>query len=335
MSYRIILLTMILVTSHFIIVCMTRSCNVQKQSLSSADSKDILLQQKKAPVDINQQIVDERQIWQGDAAGFKILWTTADLYVQNNSSIKKIWRPLVQQGFDDFIASLKEGEIPGKKMPSNSCEYKREFQVLSIVGSLVSFVDDYSLICERAASPSLDTRFTTIDINKPEDVLYQNGPDATGRDVDLVNPGKIVKLSDYFEEHELLTALLNDPIIKKAISGLDRPVLPRTLSDLPALFAKDDYGLGEIGYELRPDYLTRFAFHHIEGSKVAVRIGLPPHFGFNKAMHLQLGILLEMRPTLRKSLELAEIRKEGFMMKDLPKIANKQMTKFSFRKDIR
>jgi hypothetical protein len=116
---------------------------------------------------------------------------------------------------------------------------------------------------------------------------------------------------------------------------LNRPALPRTLSDLPALFAKDAYGLGEIGYELRPDYLTRVAFQHIEGSKIAVRIGLPPHFGFNKAMHLQLGILLEMPSAMRKSFELAETRKEGFMVKDLLKIANKQMTDFRFRKDFR
>jgi hypothetical protein len=342
MSHRILLLAKIII-GLLIIAYVVKSGNVLEQGTIHTDSWKPPLQQIKEKLDIQQPVVGT-PIWQGNSAGYKIVWTMSDLYIRDDNSINGIWRPLVQSGFNSFVANMKEGfetkegESTKDKPQSLNCEYNRSFQVLSVVGSLVSFVDYYSLICGHAsgsAPPSLDTRFTTIDLGKQGDVLYNLAGDTSDRDIDLVKPGKIVKLSDYFKEQELLNALLNDRIIKKALSDLERPSFPRTLSELRELFADRDYELGDTGYELRPDFLTRFVFHHIDGSKVAVRIGLPPNNGAKKAFHLQLGVLLEIPPALRKSFELAETRKEGFMMKDIAVIADKQMTEFSFKKDFR
>jgi hypothetical protein len=117
--------------------------------------------------------------------------------------------------------------------------------------------------------------------------------------IDLAKPGKVTKLTDYFAEQDVLQALLADHVIQKALAGLSRQTAPRTLAELPELFAANDYALGDLDFELRPDFLTRFVFHHIEGDKIAVRLGLPPHSGANRSAHQQLGLLLTIPATLK------------------------------------
>ena len=149
--------------------------------------------------------------------------------------------------------------------------------------------------------------------------------------VDLAKPGKIVKLTDYFAEQDVLQALLADRVVQKAIAGLNRPTLPRTLAELPELFAPNDYALGDLDSELRPDFLTRFAFHDVEGNKIAVRLGLPPHSGPSRTEHQQLGLLLPIPESLRQDSALAASRRQGFLMLDAARISTGRATTFSFR----
>ena len=289
-----------------------------------------------SPVRLNEMLpkpqrqnVSGETIWHGQSGSLHIWWTTVDLYAERAGKVEGIWTPLAEKGFADFVAAEKAAEQPGEKIQAVRFEYGRRFEVLSVVGSLISFADHYSIFYGYAA-PGLDTRFTTIDLAKQGNITYAYGDKTSVMDADLTISGKIVKLTDYFTEQDILRALLADPVVKKAIASLDSLPSPRTLAELPELFAKNGYELGDSRYELRPDFLTRFAFHHLEGNKVAVRIGLPPHYGFNKAQHQQLGLLLEIPPALRTSLTLASTRQEGFMMKDSAMISNRQTTKFSF-----
>src|SRR5260370_25698953 len=153
-----------------------------------------------------------------------------------------------------------------------NCECDRDFQVLSVVGPLISFVDYQADFC-GGAHPGADTRFTTIDITMPGQVSYTRREDTSPMDVELKESGKIIKLTDYFSQGDILKSMRADPVIKKALATLDSHPSPHSLLELPKLFSGNDYELGESGYELRPHFLTRFALHHLEGDKVAVRLG--------------------------------------------------------------
>ena len=80
---------------------------------------------------------------------------------------------------------------------------------------------------------------------------------------------------------------------------------------------------------LRPDFLTRFAFHHLEGDLVAVRLNLPSiAFAYRSQ---QIGLLLPIPSELRQPFALAAIGHEGFFMKEAPRGIRNKLTKFSFK----
>ena len=148
--------------------------------------------------------------------------------------------------------------------------------------------------------------------------------------IDLGNPpSKVSKLTDYFPEEEILQALLKDRLIQDGLDSLAHPLKPRMLKELPKLFAAQGYVLGSSGFELRPDFLTRFAFHNVEGNQVAVWISVS---GGSTANQSQLGLVkitLNIPPGLRERLLMAQSRKEGFLMKDAEEIAHGKVTSFS------
>jgi hypothetical protein len=263
-------------------------------------------------------------IWEGQSGGISIRWATVDLFAKSDAKTERIWGPLVRKGFEDFTAVAVNGD-PAKR-PKVSCSYGRQFRILSIVGPLVSFEDQYSDDC-GGAHPSADTRFTSVDLSKPDSLQYARQEDTPMMNVDLAKPGKIVKLTDYFAEQDVLRALLGDRVVQKALAGLRRSTPPRTLAELPELFAADDYALGDLDFELRPDFLTRFAFHHLEGDKVAVRLGLPPHSGASRTEHQQLGLLLPMK----QDFAYAASRRHGFLMLDAAQTSGGRATTFSLR----
>jgi hypothetical protein len=72
--------------------------------------------------------------------------------------------------------------------------------------------------------------------------------------------------------------------------------------------------------ELGWNMLDSFAFHHIEGEKVAVRIGLSNVCSAANGMFTQLGLLMPIPQKLKTLLQEAASRKT--LMKDLlPKIS--------------
>lgn len=272
------------------------------------------------------QKIDGEIIWSGTSGGINLWWTTTDLYFGSSSGIQRIWEPMAEKWVEESVA-IEENDPYDPTPAIRNCGYDRHFKVLSVVGSLVSFEDSYLITCERAAHPDIDTRFTTIDLAKSGHLSYS----SDSMDVDLANLGKIIKLTDYFAEEDILRALLADRVVQKALVTVNAPAPPRTLERLVRLIKKDDYSLGD--YYLPPDFLTRFTFHHIEGNRVAIRLGLPPNSVANHAMHLQLGLLLPIPDRLRAQLTLASKRQEGFLMKDAEKIAGEQETVFGFRTD--
>ncbi len=216
-------------------------------------------------------------------------------------------------------AAKRNGEPP---LEANPCTVERDITLLSVVGSILTFEDHFFASCEQEAHPAGNTRYTAIDLTKPGRTLYS----PIDYDVDTTKPGKVVQLIDLFDDWEVSRALTADAVIGEFLKNrLGDP--PRKLSELPSILG---YGT-EIGCSnVSGDLLTRFAFHHVEGKRVAVRLGLSG-CGTCRECLTQIGILLPIPGSLSKPLALAEARKEGFLLKDMKKILRGRGTKFVFR----
>jgi len=271
------------------------------------------------------QSVTGRTIWSGINGGLDIRWTTDDLFVQSGNGYERIWAPLAKKGFEEFAADVARTNS-AEGGTANNCDYKRDFQILSIVGTLISFQDEEYSDC-GGLHPSTYRRFTAVDVSRPGEILYGQREEAM--DADLKRSSKIVKLTDYFNEQHIVNALSADRVIQQALTeaGVSGP--PPSLAALPELFAKNNYILSGTELELRPDFLTRFAFHHIEDGKVAVRINLPSLSAAYRAQ--QIGLLLPIPPSLQQPFDMAVTGRGGFLLREMPRTARNQFTRFGFK----
>lgn len=264
-----------------------------------------------------------KTIWKGFSGGIEIEWTTEDLFAKSGQKVEQIFSSLAKRGYDEFLDDIST--VDKTKGRSTNCDYRRDFELLSVVGTLVSFRDNEYVDC-GGAHPTTEMRFTTIDLARSGEVVYGQGDNAM--DVDLQKPGKAVKLTDYFADSDVLTTLLADRVIKRALANAPVSSPPRTLASLPEIFAKSDYVLNKTEVSLRPDFLTRFAFHHIEGDMVAVRLNLPSiAFAYRSQ---QIGLMLPIPSELRQPFALAAIGQGGFFMRDAPASIRNKMTRISF-----
>jgi hypothetical protein len=275
-------------------------------------------------------------IWDGQSNGFHITWTTSDISASSAKDGRLVFSA-AQFAREDFQASEAEtrkdtarinrelkrnGEPPLK---ANPCTVEREIILLSAVGSILTFQDHFYASCEREAHPAGNVRYTAIDLAKPGRTLY-----SIDYFVDTTKPSKVVQLTDLFPDGEILRALTADALITKAFKDRgDYP--PRKLSALLPPILQPIIGDTDNGcHEISGDLLTRFAFHHIERNKVAVRLGLSG-CGVCRECLTEIGILLPIPDSLSEPLALSEAGKEGFLLKDMRKISQGRHTRFVFR----
>jgi hypothetical protein len=246
-------------------------------------------------------------IWSGTSAGYTIQWTASDLVARSASGTAVIFsaRQMARQDFANI-----------EKDSDGHCDYERSFTLLSVVGPLMSYEDDYFLSCERTAHPDGQSRFIAINLSKPA---------GSRRTAETPLPGNVAKLTDYFPENEILKGLLADAVIQKALAGKR----PRTLGELLKLIGDEFPTVAEdekLCFTLEPDLLTRFAFHHVEGDFVAVRLGLSGA-GVCRDNLTQIGLLLPIPASLKAALAKAEAGGEGFLLSR--KIGAGRQTKFT------
>jgi hypothetical protein len=238
-------------------------------------------------------------IWSGNSAGFAIQWTTDDLAARPAAASAPSFS-LRQLARKDFADIEKDSQDDGH------CEYSRSFKLLSVVGSIVSYEDDYFLSCENTAHPSGRARFVAVDLSK------STAPRRTPPDASYL-PAQVASLTDYFASGEILKALMADALVRKALQG---QAAPRTLNDLLAYLKENFPSVADDEkqcFELDPDLLTRFSFHHIEGNRIAVRLGLSgPEVCRDNLT--QIGLLLPIPPSLKDALAKADSGSEGFLM---------------------
>jgi hypothetical protein len=249
----------------------------------------------------------DKDIWVDQSGGFTIRWSTSDIIVHPLDNVQEVRfsaKDLAQKDLQDTLNMARE---PSDK-ENRLALYERDFTLLSVVGSIVSFQDHSFISFKHEAHPAGETRFTAID---------------------LARSGERVQLTEFFSEPVILQALLADPLIQEALRHAENADPPKTLSELIARTSPGVFGFKEFCYAISDDLLTRFAFHHIEGNKVAVRIGLSGAGPCREAL-TQLGLLLPIPDALQSALALAESGKEGFLMKDQKKMAHNQKATFKF-----
>lgn len=254
-------------------------------------------------------------IWTGKSGGFAIRWTDSDIQVHPLKSPNRVVfsaRSLAQQEFARIKASEKKYGLKERY-----CEIVASYGIFSVVGSILSLFEGGDVYCEETAHPSHTSRYIAIDLKKPGGFTK-----------------KRVKLTDYFPEEAIYQALLADPRVRKALARREPrlPQSPRSLGELYASFKDMPLDDGESSYELPKDFLTRFAFHHLEGDKVAVRLALPFLGQVNAGLNLELDLLLPVPESLKESLALAASGKEGFLMQDQERLSGGRYTIMRFTK---
>lgn len=174
---------------------------------------------------------------------------------------------------------------------ADGCSLEASIRVLSVVGALVSVHESESGYCEGAAHPYAVQTFRALDMRRQ---------------------AERAKLTDWFPKAEVYKALMGDRIVQKALGGQK----PKTLDAL--LKALDGYQSDDCAYGFSDDLLTRFAFHHLKGKQVAVRLGLTHGCEVNRGQLTQLGLYLPIPPALEAPLRRAERGEAGYLMAKAP-----------------
>jgi hypothetical protein len=242
-------------------------------------------------------------IWKGQSAGFLITWTTSDLVatrIGSKGTPAYSARAVAEKSWAEHKADATDMR----------CGEDREFGIVSVVGIVVTLLDSSGGFCEGTAHPWATSRYVTID-------LAQSSKDAPVP----------ARLTDVFPERDVVTALLADKLVKSALSGSPNAT-PKTLLELTTALAGSPLRAGDCEFEFDDRAMTGFAFHHIEGDRVAVRVALPYRNEVCRGMITQLGLLLPIPRHLKEAIEKANDRTAGFLMKDQERVSRGLSTSF-------
>ena len=139
---------------------------------------------------------------------------------------------------------------------------------------------------------------------------------------DAARGGEPASLLDLYSERQIVEALAADPWIlgfEPAPAAGPRPASLQQLVDVLNAAAWDAARAAEscdrdahFGVEL----VHGFAFHHLDGDRVAIRIGIPHASEVCRGTLHQVGLLLPVPEGLREELEAARRSTAGFLMAD-------------------
>jgi len=192
---------------------------------------------------------------------------------------------------DSLVARTPSGSHRGlevdedsKDDPEEGCDAQSSAKPRSLVGGIASWFVSAGGYCPGAAHPWAVSTFHTMDLR-------------TGEPADL---------RKIFPPRDLLAALRSDGVIRQLASGpLDSLAQIEELQDSTCVM-----GFG-------PEMWSNFAFHHLQGDSVAIRIGLSHACEVARGSFTQLGLLLPIPPSWKEPLRKAEAA--GLLMKTLGK----------------
>jgi hypothetical protein len=221
-------------------------------------------------------------IWSGVVEGRQIRWTADDITVRPANPAEG--KPFSAK--EAVKSQMKE--LNGGDWEAGS-QVEARARIKSVVGSIMTLEQREYANAPGVASPGLEGRY----------VAY-----------DLANPGKQLQLTDVFPEADVYKALMGDKLILDSLKKTGAK--PSNLKELMDAIA---FNSGHCEYGFDDSLLTRFAFHHVEGNRVAVRIGLSDGAGACRGNLTQIGIFLPIPEKLKPAIEQAG--KDGTLAADL------------------
>jgi hypothetical protein len=253
-------------------------------------------------------------LWTGEAGQAKLRWTSDDvalvdarsgvtLFSERQRSLTELKAVEREHEKDnaELLASKDADQQSFRQMLTEHgkpyCGLDVSWQVMSSVGPWVTVREDRSEFCMPAAHPWGGASFATLDARHPE---------------------RLANLLELFPDKAVLEALLADRLVQRAQHDVGGP---RPRSTRALLAQLKEWG-EECAYRFDDTLLTRFAFHHLEGKRVAVRIGLPYGCEAARGVLTEIGILLPVPTALRPWLEAAAHRRGGFLMHDQAAISH-------------
>lgn len=224
--------------------------------------------------------------WEQTVGRTSYRWDGKDLYAKQSS--------------DREIPIFNRAAIQHRRSFERSgCELSNYFSPAAVVGGLVSYEHETNWGGVNCGVSSGEWRLATVDVS-----------DST----------RFLDLRSLFGDLDLLNALLENQQlssdIQKSIYGKKLDAVPNTLDDLSKFLTKFDYQLFDGDSYFETDYLSRFAFHHLEGQNVCIRISATSTSTAGRAIHDYVEILLPIPERLRDKLQKADSGTEGFLMKD-------------------
>jgi hypothetical protein len=175
-----------------------------------------------------------------------------------------------------------------------SCVQEQSLGLLSWVGPYLSFRQEDNWNCKGTAHPGAFSQFQTLDTRTK----------------------KPVALTALFPDNQILKALLADSVVRKALAS---QASKKTFASSQELLNTLVENNSECEYAFDEDMLEHFAFHHIQGQQVAVRIGLSHGCEAARGFLTQLGILLPIPPGLKQALNEAQKQRAGILMAEAEK----------------
>ncbi len=178
--------------------------------------------------------------------------------------------------------------------PEGYTHYASTATPLSLVGPYLSFRrDDY---WEGGAHPSGSIGYVTLRADRP---------------------GRRVSLTELFPDRQVRDALWSDRVVRKVLAAEKVTTPPATAAALVKRLEWKNFG-GEEGstYGFPDNLLQQFAFHHLEGDRVAVRLCVPWGAELYRFRSTEIGLLLPAPASLREPLRRAAAGREGFLMRE-------------------
>lgn len=202
-----------------------------------------------------------------------------------------------QRDAEERAAELLAPDAP--ELPTYELTAETTLDVLSIVGPVVSFQRSSSGYAPGAAHPYATTIIETADLSR----------------------SGVASILDYVPEAAFVEAMNADPWIRKFKDEKGRTSTAKTVKELVAFLTgaladQNDDDPCSTDATFGEDMLHRFAFHHRESKRVAVRIGFSYGSEICRGTLHQVGLLLPAPAALKDDLAQAERLQAGFLMKD-------------------
>jgi hypothetical protein len=132
--------------------------------------------------------------------------------------------------------------------------------------------------------------------------------------IDLRDPGKPVGLKDWFEPTAARLAVLKVPLVAFALKELHAA----PAGNLLGLGTQLGRWTGDCRYGFTPDFVDHFAFHHRQGAKVDLQIGLSHGCSASAGYFSELTATVPIPPALDQALTDAQTGKHGFLAEHRP-----------------